>query len=230
MRRGPIWRIATSVGAAALLHATVIVAPAIGEESDTCMMLFPEGITAQACLIATSPINPADERPVPLDPPARHPAFLGEDFPGDGLFVPAADNDSGSTGCLWTPHSPHYSRGAGGVIAKSSWTCESDVSFTHYYLTLFLCDTDSPDGREADWVSSGQCSVAAKGPGRTINDPGNTWKYPNGQRIRYVPEKPAPGVRTNGYYIQCVQWYWGTGGREYIGGQRVSPAVGIWQF
>jgi hypothetical protein len=171
-----------------------------------------------------------DERGVYLDPPPKYPVYLPDDTAGLAGMLPADNTDGGTSPCTWTPHNPHYSDGAAGVIAKASWTCSPDVSFTYYYLTLFNCKVQYPTGREGDWVSSGQCYVATKPASGDIQDPGNTSKYPASRRIRYVPKKGDPPGRANGWYIECVQWYYGIGSHEYRGGQITSQPVHITQF
>ncbi len=183
-------------------------------------------------LLDTDPADQCagDERTLEVDPPPKYPIYLPEGIVGEGTVFPATNTDGGPSPCTWTPDNPHYSDKSGGVIAKSRWTCDPDVSFTYYYLTLFNCNTSSPSGREADWVSSGQCYVVSKPSTGTIQDPGDGIKWPSGKRIRYVPKKGDPPGRTNGWYIQCVQWYYGVGNQEYRGGQVVSQPVHITVF
>lgn len=75
-------------------------------------------------------------------------------------------------------------------------------------------------------MSSGQCVVGARESGNVTNPS----EVRAERRKRYVPAAPKPGLRKNGYYIQCVQWYFGVDGKEYRGSQKISSSYGIFSF
>lgn len=220
-----ICRLAGTAGLVLALIGTMLTpAGAANIDQDTCYEVMNPGIHQDTCVLVVQAIG--DERDIVLDPPPKYPAYV-EDLPeGDGGLLPAPNNESGGYACDWTPHQPHYSSGAKGVIAKSSWDCDPGTDFTYYYLTLFVCTVEHPTGREGDWVSSGQCVVGARESGNVTNPS----TVQADKRVRYVPAVPKPGITKNGYYIQCVQWYFGVDGKEYRGSQKISGSYGIFSF
>ena len=116
---------------------------------------------------------------------------------------PAGAASTDKNGCSANLQTPHYSTGAGGVIAKANYSC-TYVPSTVYLGTrttgywLWVCPSKGPD--DESWIVQ-NC--------RFIN--GNIENVyatvSGGENIRYVPPAGNPPGHGSGWWISCSQWY-----------------------
>lgn len=100
--------------------------------------------------------------------------------------------------CVSAVDTPHYSKGAAGIIVKGRTTCHENVDRVILAIQLFLCP-EVPKGPEEKWESEEGCVVAGSNS-RIIYDP------PNGERKRiYAPPKVYGGAHGKGYWIGCMR-------------------------
>lgn len=99
--------------------------------------------------------------------------------------------------CTTQVQNPHYSVGAGGIIAKSSFTCTSGVTSYGYSLALYVC-TSNPTG--TDPASNAACTIKATNTNSFANpEPGKA-------NILYVPPGNQSGVHGSGWWIATNRW------------------------
>jgi hypothetical protein len=107
--------------------------------------------------------------------------------------------------CTASIDNPHYSTGAGGVIAKGNWKCAlvpSDIEFTGGFIgfNLWLCTDKSPTRTESYLTGDSHCSI--KGTYATafeITVAGQTY-------VRYVPPSGQSGAHGTGWWVACAVW------------------------
>lgn len=112
--------------------------------------------------------------------------------------------------CYGRVDNPHYSSGAGGVIAKVRLACDVGYSttFQSWIGNIYRCQR-SPDIRaaEATWTRDSGCiSVATNS---STNDGGSVGVGSGVTVTRYIPKQGQRGAtRVSGaYYIACVRGY-----------------------
>lgn len=94
--------------------------------------------------------------------------------------------------------SPHDSSGAGGVIAKSRFSCVQAEArtYTDVEMYLFLC-TSKPSGPESGWDQFG-CVQKKYAYYSSVSVPAGA------TRTRYVPPTGQTGAHGTGWWIQCT--------------------------
>jgi hypothetical protein len=108
----------------------------------------------------------------------------------------SAAPDADQNGCTGTINSPHYSSGAGGVIAKGRWSC-TDVPSTVYLGTastgfyLWKCPGESLSNCTLEGINEDNISVTVSGKTYTL----------------YVPPSSSSGAKGSGYWIAEATWY-----------------------
>jgi hypothetical protein len=113
---------------------------------------------------------------------------------------PRLDSNRDSSANLQTPH---YSTGAGGVIAKANWSCTYvpttvflNTATTGYWL--WVCPSQGQDSES--WIES-NCTFKG-GNHENIDATVSGQQY-----TRYVPPAGQPGAHGTGYWISCSIWY-----------------------
>jgi hypothetical protein len=96
--------------------------------------------------------------------------------------------------CVTAMDSPHFSAGAGGVIAKFRYCDEIRVN-VDVTLFLFLCPVD-PGMDEDTWASKGCVQRWQQTYAWTAS--------PFNQYTRYVPPSGVPGLRGTGWWTACA--------------------------
>jgi hypothetical protein len=100
-------------------------------------------------------------------------------------------------GCTGNMQNPHVSGGAGGVIAKATFTCgkSSDgATASSIDITLYLCSESVGSVRDS------HCSSVA-----TDNN-GSTYVDVDATVTRYVPPSGQSGLTKTGYYVAEFVW------------------------
>jgi hypothetical protein len=98
--------------------------------------------------------------------------------------------------CLTGVDDPHYSNGAGGVIAKAHVGCAGGPDYVGIDAYLFLCAVSPPEPKTEYWLEN-NCTV--KGNTADILDhPADNVDY-----VRYVPPSDQPGAHGSGYWTAC---------------------------
>jgi hypothetical protein len=112
-----------------------------------------------------------------------------------------ANATTGSGSCTTSVENPHYSSGAGGVIAKSRVTCTASVNYYDGDFLLFVCRSN-PTGPENTWASQYGCVQKAVA-GAYLSPPyaGTVYSF-------YVPALGSPGAHGTGYWVACMVWYY----------------------
>jgi hypothetical protein len=90
---------------------------------------------------------------------------------------------------------PHYSSGAGGVIAKFRF-CDFDGAWADFSLYLFVCP-QRPSQNEAEWQSKYGCVLKASAFYEF-------YASIQQQYTRYVPPLGQPGQHGTGWWIACA--------------------------
>jgi hypothetical protein len=110
----------------------------------------------------------------------------------------------GNPSCGVVVQNPHYSSGAGGVIAKFNFSCDPGVSTIGYSLFLFLCSS-SPQGQpESSWGAYG-CAIKSETSGSVTSPPLSF--------TRYIPA--TGGDHGTGYWIACTVYSYTVKGVYY---------------
>lgn len=130
-----------------------------------------------------------------------------------GALVPAAAVSSAACDSI-TVDRPHYSAGAGGIIAKGKVSGCGSTARVYELLSLWLCPSNSnpPDPITKSWEDN-HCTpvVAAHHPeGGGYFNPSGT-----GTDVRYVPRQSEPGAHGTGIWI--AENTWGTKYTDYAG-------------
>lgn len=115
-------------------------------------------------------------------------------------------------GCGGQMDTPHYSSGAGGVIAKWRVHCNDVGVGIGYSLYLYRCFAQPPRNKQAVNGSTYGCSLRSSYTGsiRTESPIGKVY-------TRYVPPLGQGGAQGQGYYwIAYAHWY-STGDAGIIG-------------
>lgn len=99
--------------------------------------------------------------------------------------------------CTTAVDNPHVSSGAGGIIAKSRFTCTSGVTSYGYSLALYLCTTN-PTG--TDPATNSSCTIKATNTNSQSNPVANQ------QYTVYVPPTGQSGLHGTGYWIATNRW------------------------
>ncbi|GAB2696257.1 hypothetical protein [Thalassiella azotivora] len=114
--------------------------------------------------------------------------------------------------CYATVDRPHYSSGAGGVIAKIRFRCDVGYTmrFNSWIGNLYRCSRQPAYGAgESRWTRDYGCiSVATN----SSTDNGGALNLGSGSfATRYIPKTGRPGAtRVSGaWYIACVRGYKG---------------------
>lgn len=129
-------------------------------------------------------------------------------FPLDleSMSAPLADPDANK--CFVTVENPHYSSGAGGVIAKVRWTCGSLASrtVTSFIGNLYRCPRKPAGTVEKTWTSTYGCSTV-----RSANGPVPFSVARSGAATRYIPRNGQTGASRGAYFVACVRGYYSSG-------------------
>lgn len=106
--------------------------------------------------------------------------------------------------CHARAEAPHYSTGAGGIIAKTDFYCEvgRSVTVNEVIMRLYLCPTP-PSGPEKGWTTRFGCRVQKSEQYGEFFVPANSVNRPV---TRYVPDV-GDAAHGSGWWIQCTQYY-----------------------
>ncbi|MGH4021457.1 MAG: hypothetical protein ACRDT0_19950 [Pseudonocardiaceae bacterium] len=114
--------------------------------------------------------------------------------------------------CRVTADAPHFSNGAGGVIAKSRFTCEypRTTTFNEVLMNLYHC-SQAPAGEERGWTTRYGCRVVKSAHYYNIAVGAGT------TQTRYVPDRGEAGATNGGgYWAQCTQYVRDNGPKQRV--------------
>jgi hypothetical protein len=107
-------------------------------------------------------------------------------------------------GCTAWVESPHYSSGAGGVIVKTRYRCDSGYSMTitEALSYLYYCGGSKPSGTsESTWTGSYGC-----GPVKSSHYTTDFYVGSGAAVTKYTPPLGQSGAKYKGYYIACTRY------------------------
>ena len=114
------------------------------------------------------------------------------------LVFPATSGAELNSCSVTSMQTPHYSTGAGGVIAKATWACSFvPTTIRLYPYALYLCPSQPP--QDETWIVL-NCTQK----GQNTNNISIT--QPNTNYTRYVPPSGLPGAHGAGWWTSCVMW------------------------
>jgi hypothetical protein len=106
-------------------------------------------------------------------------------------------------GCQAYIETPHFSDGAGGVIAKGHWKCKLVPTAIElpFNFNLWLCTDKKPEASEKYLDDDSYCYI----PGQVTE--GFTLTKANTYNTVYVPPGKGTGAHGSGWWISCAIWY-----------------------
>jgi hypothetical protein len=119
---------------------------------------------------------------------------------GASVRSPIGDGGGGgdANGCLLDIENPHFSSGAGGVIAKLRISCADVPTNVSFGGRLWHCG--SAPQRDETWLENNCALQAQVGSGVSITAPTDLI-------TRYIPDLSYPGAPYQpGYWIACSGW------------------------
>jgi hypothetical protein len=127
--------------------------------------------------------------------------------PSGGEAVLLTDPDLNK--CNVLVDGPHYSSGAGGVIAKIRFVCTGSASrkVTSFIGNLYRCPREPARGlAEKQWTTDYGCS-----PTRSANGPAGFTFSATTPVTRYIPRTGESGAPRGAWFVACVRGYYSTG-------------------
>lgn len=114
---------------------------------------------------------------------------------------------SSVNGCNVTIDNPHFSSGAGGIIAKGRFSCTDVPSTIHINgnrgtsFLLWLCPNKPPKSESYLYNPANGCTPKGSNTDNvSATSSGTTY-------TRYVPPSSQGGAHGNGWWISCSTWY-----------------------
>jgi len=105
-------------------------------------------------------------------------------------------------GCSASVQNPHYSSGAGGNIAKATWSCSRvpttiNISYGVGGFWLWRCPNEPP--KSETYLGENCTIVGYTGENVSVTKANTTY-------TRYAPPSGTPGARGAGWYMACTTW------------------------
>ena len=126
-------------------------------------------------------------------------------FASSGMTDVAVAMDDHSVACdTLRINSPHFSSGAGGIIAKANLIGCGPTARVNEILSLWRCPSNAapPKNAAKSWLQNHGCVMKAQ----ELYAPDGTYFNPDNPDTKYVPNTGKPGAHGTGIWVALMHW------------------------